>query len=98
MSYKRVSDIEWRWQGDDKHYGVRLFKETGTLIWSTWIEAEGGAPQFQPGTSQVFESYIGIGAPEGYRPSQELAKEILDQVITLRNQSKKKRDLKRWLQ
>jgi hypothetical protein len=97
MNYKRVSETEWRWQADGKFYGVRLFIETGTLIWSIWIETESGAPQFQPGTTQVFESYIANGSPEGYRPAQEMTKEVLEQVQTLRNKSKKKRNLKDWL-
>jgi hypothetical protein len=97
MSYKRVTDNQWEWQVDDKHYGVHMFVETSTLIWSTWIAGESGAQQFQPGIAQVFESYIALGAPEGYRPPEEMSKEILAQVQVLRNKSKKKRNLKDWL-
>ncbi len=97
MTYKRVSETQWEWQADGKSYSVRLFVETAKLIWSTWIETEGG-PQFEPGTAQVFEAFMVNGSPEGYRPPKELVKEVLQQVETLRHISKKKRrSLKDWL-
>ncbi|MFN8372956.1 MAG: hypothetical protein U0694_08770 [Anaerolineae bacterium] len=96
MLYQRLSPTQWQWQVDDKSYEVRLFAHTGTLIWSTWTTS-GGTPQVEPGTTQIFESFIAHGAPSAYHPPEALTKEVLQEVQEARKKSKKKRNLKDWL-
>ena len=65
--YEQVSAQEWQWQRGATHYGVKVFAETGTLVWSNWVETSQG-PQFGQGTRQSVEHFVEEGAPPGYTP------------------------------
>ncbi|MGQ9910607.1 MAG: hypothetical protein ACUVS2_17415 [Candidatus Flexifilum sp.] len=60
---KRPQAGQWEWLEGERWRGVRAFRATGRLIWSSWV-ITGDGPQFDEGIAQPFADYLaGRAAP-----------------------------------
>ncbi|MCS7072319.1 MAG: hypothetical protein NZM00_12500 [Anaerolinea sp.] len=74
IDIRRPHPGQWEWEENGRWRGVRAFRMTGRLIWSSWVLTSDG-PQFDDGIAQTFADYL-AGKPGPFPVPPDVEREI----------------------